>query len=197
MEQVTASNTNRLNGAFNNALVGSQQELGKLQGEMATTFQRMEQNYQTVTDRTKQTEALMHKVQQQKQATDGEHKEVQQTHAEMLKSMQEEQADFDRQMQELQATMGSISTGLNATGTPPPQPPPAPPRPPTLVTPAPPAPDVPDKYEVMIDGLEKQSAELEAQMQDLDSLLGSSTAAFMAAVNATSTLKAENATSLV
>jgi len=189
LEHVVASSTNRLNApSLNGALVKSQESLTKVQADMQATFQRMEQQYKTVVDRTKQTKALMDQVEQQRQAQHVEHQKVQQQHSDMLRNMQREQSDFDAQMRKLQSTMGE----QNSIG---PSPTAAPSLPPS-VTPAPGAP-APDKYEVMIDSLEQQQADLEAQMKELDGLLGTSTAAFMAAVNATATLKAQNNMTIV
>lgn len=188
LEHMAAASSNRLNDpTFSNALVGSQNEVGRMQADMKATFHKMEQNYQTVTARTSQTKQMMDQVMTKKAAADAAHLEVQSEHADMLKRMQKEQSDFDRQMQQLHNSMGANNAAAAV-----PTAAPLPPAP----TAAPGAP-IPDKYEVMVGSLEQQQAELEAQMQDLDSLLGSSATAFMAAVNATSTLKAENAKTII
>lgn len=188
LEHQQAASHNRINGPeFNNAVGGAQQQLGKLQADMQATFQKMEHNYQTVTDRTKQTKALMDQVMNQKQAADAKHQQVQQRHADMLRDMQRDQSAFDNQMQKVQGVM-TVPEGSPPATTEAPLPP--------LGTPAPGAP-APDKYEVMIDGLEQQQAELDKQMRELDGLLGESTTAFMAAMNATSTLKAQNTTTII
>lgn len=186
VEHMQASSRNSIHSEqFTNAVGGVQQTLGRLQADMQGTFAKMEQQYKMVTDRTKETKALMDKVMSEKVAADSKHQEVERRHGEMLKNIQAEHSEFDKQMQTPPpegVTTTAAPEGVTTTA-----------APPTTT----PAGDLNQVYDKMVNGLEQQQDELQSQMKELDAMLGSTNSLFQAAVNATATLKAKSAQPLV